>query len=107
MNGGERVRSSSTEMQVIEPQPGIIYTLEAVVHLTGVSRHDILVYCRSGLVEPIDSEHGLSFDEESIYNIRRIEELRSIHGINLNGVRMIFELLHEVRRLREEMRFLR
>jgi len=33
--------------------------------------------------------------------------LRSQRGINLDGIRMIFELLREVRRLEHEMRFLR
>ena len=92
-----------------EPQPGVVYSLDAVVHLTGVSRRSILVYCKSGLVRSAgDPQQGeFSFDDEAIYRIRRVEELRSIHGINLAGIRMIFDLLQEVERLQSEMRFLR
>lgn len=95
----------------MEPESNIQerHTLEAVAALTGVSRREILVYCRSGLV-PADGDpeqEDLLFDDEAIYRIRRIEHLRAEQGINLAGIRMIFDLTTEVRRLREEMRFLR
>lgn len=85
------------------------HTLEMMVTLTGVSRREILIYCRSGLVPSVGSidAEELFFDDEAIYRVRRIEQLRAEQGINLAGIRMIFELMNEVRRLREEMRFLR
>jgi DNA-binding transcriptional MerR regulator len=103
------MREQSGGLQVNEPQPGIVYSLDAVVHLTGVSRRSILVYCKSGLVRPAgDPRQGeFSFDDEAIYRIRRVEHLRTMHGINLAGIRMIFDLMHELERLRNEMRFLR
>jgi DNA-binding transcriptional MerR regulator len=98
-----------TTLEVHEPQPGVLYGLEAVVHLTGASRRSVLVYCRSGLVRSRqETDAGpLAFDDEAIYSIRRIEYLRSVRGINLEGIRMIFELWAQLRRLEEEMRFLR
>ena len=97
----------SSQIELHDPQPGVLYSLEGVVHLTGVSRRSILIYCKSGLVVAReDPEVGaLAFDDEAIYAIRRIEYLRSQRGINLDGIRMIFELLHEIRRLEHEMRF--
>jgi DNA-binding transcriptional MerR regulator len=96
-------------LQLSEPQPGVLYSLDAVVHLTGVSRRGILVYCKSGLVRSTgDTLRGeYAFDDEAIYTIRRVEHLRAVHGINLAGIRMIFDLMHEVERLQSEMRFLR
>lgn len=96
-------------IELHDPQPGVLYNLEGVVHLTGVSRRSILLYCKSGLVRAMeDPEIGaLAFDDEAIYTIRRVEYLRSHRGINLDGIRMIFDLLREVRRLEHEMRFLR
>lgn len=96
-------------VEIHEPQPGVFYSLEGVVHLTGVSRRSILVYCKSGLIRVReDSTVGaMAFDDEAIYAIRRIEYLRSERGINLDGIRMIFDLMREVRRLQDEMRFLR
>lgn len=94
---------------MFDSKPGCIYSLEAVVHLTGVSRRSVLLYCKSGLVRSVGDpeKQALSFDEEAIYRIRRIEHLRQEHGINLAGVRMIFDLWSELRRLEDEMRFFR
>jgi DNA-binding transcriptional MerR regulator len=105
MNGAQK----SGVIELHEPQPGVLYNLDGVVHLTGVSRRSVLLYCKSGLVRAMeDPEVGsLAFDDEAIYTIRRVEYLRSQRGINLDGIRMIFELLREVRRLEHEMRFLR
>jgi len=92
---------------VNEPGPGVFYSLDAVVHLTGVSRRSILVYCKSGLVRASGDPHQgeFSFDDEAIYRIRRVEDLRLVHGINLAGIRMIFDLMNELKRLENEMRF--
>ncbi|HEV8543780.1 MAG TPA: chaperone modulator CbpM [Verrucomicrobiae bacterium] len=96
-------------LQVFDPQPGSLYSLETVIHLTGASRRSILIYCKSGLIRPAadPKEEPLAFDEEAIYHIRRIEFLRTAHGINLAGIRMIFDLMNELRRLQHEMRFFR
>lgn len=103
------MREESGVLQVNEPQPGVVYSLDAVVHLTGVSRRSILVYCKSGLVRPAGNpqEGEFAFDDEAIYRIRRVEHLRGVHGINLAGIRMIFDLMSELERLQNEMRFFR
>lgn len=107
MNEGGSNKTGFIELH--DPQPGLLYNLDGAVHLTGVSRRSVLLYCRAGLVRAReDPEIGaLAFDDEAIYTIRRVEYLRAERGINLEGVRMIFDLLREVRRLEHEMRFLR
>ena len=99
----------TTVVEAHDPQPGVLYTLDGVVHLTGVSRRSVLLYCKSGLVRSRqDPEIGaMVFDDEAIYTIRQVEYLRAHRDINLDGIRMIFELMHEVRRLQDEIRFLR
>jgi hypothetical protein len=49
----------------------------------------------------------MEFTEEAIYTVRRIERLRTIHGIDLDLLKTMFDLLNEVERLRAELRFLR
>lgn len=105
-----KTRSASEwTLQIFEPQPGRLYNLDTTAHLTGTPRRSLLVYWKHGLIEPIvDPPYGmLYFTDESIRMIRQIEYLRLIHGINLTGVRMIFDLLGEIERLKGEMRFLR
>ena len=96
-------------LELRDAQPGVFHSLDGAVHLTGTSRRSILVYCKSGLVRAReDAEIGpMAFDDEAIFTIRRIEHLRTERGINLEGIRMIFELWSEVRRLENEVRFLR
>jgi DNA-binding transcriptional MerR regulator len=106
----QRFESSSVQaLEPVDPRPGVLYTLEATAHLAGVSRRAVLVYCKSGLVHPIDhpSSGALTFGDDAIRTIRQIEHLRSVHGINLTGVRIIFELRRELDRLQDELQFLR
>jgi DNA-binding transcriptional MerR regulator len=98
-----------TGLQVFDPAPGGSYTLEAVCQMTGIARRDLLIYCRSGLIKPLTSgdREPMTFGEESIYLIRRIEYLRTAHGVNIAGIRIVFHLLRELERLRDEIRFRR
>ena len=47
------------------------------------------------------------FTEEALHVVRRIETLRTVHGLDLVWIKTIFDLLEEVERLRAEVRFLR
>ncbi len=109
MNKDSFVRgvSVSRTVQIYGAEPGTLYNLDAVARLTGVPRRTILVYCNSGLVEPVQSEDSGAwhFDDAGIHRIRDIDFLRRQHGINLTGLKMIYELTREVERLREELRF--
>ena len=49
----------------------------------------------------------MEFTEEAIYTIRRIEHLRTVHGLDLAWLKTMFDLLDEVERLHAELRFLR
>jgi DNA-binding transcriptional MerR regulator len=101
--------SSATALQLFEPDPDAVYTIEAVEHLAQVPRRMILVCCRHGLISPaLDLERGgYSFDDEAIHTLRRIEYLRTVRGINLEGIKMILHLMNEVERIQTEMRFRR
>lgn len=96
-------------LEVFQPTPNVLYSLDAAAHLAGVSRRSILIYCRAGLVRPIiQPPHGvMEFTEEAIHTLRQIEHLRSVHDIDLAMLKTMFDLLDEVERLRAELRFLR
>ena len=101
--------SSSLAVEVFQPKPDALYSLEAAAHLAGVSRRSVLVYCRAGLVQPVLlPPHGvMAFTEEAIHAVRRIEQLRTAHGCDLASIKVLFALLDEVERLRAELRFWR
>ena len=96
-------------IEVFQPKPNVFYSLDATAHLAGVPRRSILIYCRAGLVRPVvQPPYGvMEFTEETIYTVRRIEHLRTVHGLDLAWLKTMFDLLDEVERLRAELRFLR
>lgn len=100
---------SAGALELFQPQPDVFYNLEATAHLAGVSRRSILIYCRAGLVRPVvQPPYGvLEFTEEAIYTVRRIEHLRTVHGLDLVWLKTMADLVEEVERLRAELRFWR
>ena len=97
------------ELTVFQPKPGILYSLDVTAHLAGLPRRSILIYCRHGLIHPVlQPPHGvMEFTEEAIYALRRIEQLRTAHGLDLAWIKTLFDLVNEVEQLRAEVRFLR
>ncbi len=96
-------------LEVFEPRPNILYSLDATAVLAGVPRRSIVIYCRAGLVRPVvQPPYGvMEFTEEAIYTLRRIEHLRTVQGLDLAWIKVLFDLIDEVERLRAEVRFLR
>jgi DNA-binding transcriptional MerR regulator len=100
---------SPLALELFQPKPNVLYSLDAAAHLAGVSRRSVLIYCRAGLVRPVFlPPYGvMEFTEEAIHTVRRIEHLRAVHGVDLAWLKTVFDLLDEVDRLRAELRFLR
>lgn len=82
------------------------YSFEKVVSITGVNRTTIIEYCETGLL-PFAAEQAeqTEFNDELINLIRKVETLRTIHGINHAGIHMILDLMDEVEKLRQELKF--
>ena len=100
---------ASGALDVFQPRPDVLYSLEATAHLARVPRRSILVYCRAGLLRPVFQQpYGImAFTEEAIYAIRRIEDLRTTHGLGVRWIKSMFDLVDEVAHLRAEVRFYR
>ncbi len=100
---------SALALELFQPSPDVLYSLDATAHLAGVPRRSILIYCRAGLVRPVfQPPHGvMAFTEETIYTVRRVEDVRATHGLNVAWIKTMFDLRDEVERLRAEVRFLR
>lgn len=96
-------------LELFQPKPNVLYSLDAAAHHAGASRRSILIYCRAGLVRPVvQPPYGvMEFTEEAIRTVRQIEYLRTVHDVDLTMLKTMFDLLDEVERLRAELRFLR
>lgn len=89
-----------------QPDVGSVYTLEDTAVLTGVGRRTIVLYSRAGLVSPITvpEKDGWNFSGATLLTLRRIEQLRTLCGANLSGVKLILRLMDEVEHLRADAR---
>jgi DNA-binding transcriptional MerR regulator len=96
-----RFDNTGRAVQVFQPQPDALYSIETVAHLAGIPRRTILVYCKHRLVSPVEDARwgNYFFDDDAIRQLRGIEELRSRFGVNLAGVKFILRLLNEIERL--------
>ena len=96
-------------LELFQPQPNVFYGLDEAARLAGVSRRSLLSYSRDGFIRPVfQPPYGImEFTEEAIFTVRRIENLRAVHGLDVAWIKILFELLDEVDRLRAEIRFLR
>lgn len=94
-------------LQLFQPSPEAVYSIEATAQLVDVPRRRIAVYCRHGLVSPRANERGYYFDGKTIGTLRAIEGLRAVCGDDLAGIKMILQLMNEVQRLNSEVRMLR
>lgn len=86
-----------------------LYSLEAAAHLTGVQPGMLRHYCALGLLGEAraGSEREPTFDNNALYEIRRIEHCRQQHGVNLRSLPLLCDLWREVERLQTELRFRR
>ncbi len=85
------------------------YTLEETARLAGVPPDRLRYYCRLGLFgskrEKLKAE--LIFDNDALYELRRIELFRRSHGFSRKTLRLICGLWQEIEDLQAELRFLR
>lgn len=80
-----------------------VYVISVAAELTGMHPQTLRIYERKGLLDPSRTQGGSRrFSESDLARLRRIQELTA-SGLNLEGVRRVLELEHEVRRLRSEL----
>ena len=103
---GTRDVSEFVQITLLNPEAGQLYDLRAAARYSTIDAQGIQEYCREGLVrvaEYKDDGEPL-FDEDAIYWLRRIQNLRG--GMRLEGpaLRVVLDLMREVERLQQELR---
>ncbi|HEY8994691.1 MAG TPA: chaperone modulator CbpM [Lacunisphaera sp.] len=105
----EPAYSATTVLQRFEMDGDEIYPIETVTHLAQVSRHQIAVYCRHGLIAPVSAPErdGWWFDPATIRMLRQLEWLRDDYHMDLAALQVTARLFREIEQLRDEVRSLR
>src|SRR5689334_17987389 len=69
---------SGLSLRLFDPDPTLIYAIDAVERLTQLPRRSILIYCRHGLVSPLADPKigGYYFNRDAIRALRRIGYLQ-------------------------------
>ncbi len=85
------------------------YSLAVASQLTGVDSAMLLHYCQTGLLGEARRAVGVesAFDDDAIYEVRRIEYFRQHHGVNLSALPLVCNLSREIERLHADLRMLR
>ncbi|MGH8996450.1 MAG: heat shock protein transcriptional repressor HspR, partial [Acidimicrobiales bacterium] len=80
-----------------------VYVISVAAELAGVHPQTLRIYERKGLLDPIRTPGGSRrFSDLDLARLERIHELTGA-GLNLEGVRRVFELEKEVHRLHAQL----
>src|SRR5215210_3490932 len=81
-----------------------VYHISIVAEMVETHPQTLRMYERMGLVNPQRTRHNIRlYSEADIEQVRRIQHLTQDLGVNLAGVEVVFKLLREMHRLREEL----
>ena len=85
------------------------YSLEQAALLGGVHPELLRYYSQIGLFTKVRTRAGmeLNFDDEALYELRRIEHYRRQHGVSRRTLRVMCALWREIDSLQNELRLLR
>ncbi len=85
-----------------------LYMISVAAELAGMHPQTLRIYERRRLISPKRSTGNTRlYSEADIEQLRLIQQLTQVEGINLSGVERILELEREVVRLRDETQRLR
>lgn len=86
-----------------------VYSLATAGRLCGVPPEMLRHYCRLGLLGPERADLATDpvFDDNALYEVRRIEHYLRHHGVNRQALPHLCALWREVERLHAELRFWR
>jgi DNA-binding transcriptional MerR regulator len=85
------------------------YSLEELARLAEVHPDLVRYYCRRGIfgASRARSDTDPVFDDDALYELRRIEHYRRLYGVSRQAIPLLCELWRDVARLQAEVRFLR
>ena len=82
-----------------------VYMISVAAELAGMHPQTLRIYETRGLITPRRSPKNTRlYSEEDVRRLRRIQELTTELGMNLAGVERVFELEHELARMRRRLR---
>ncbi len=82
-----------------------VYMISVAAELAGMHPQTLRIYESKGLIEPKRSAKNTRlYSQDDVERLQRIAELTTELGMNLAGVQRVFELEHELDRMRRRLR---
>ena len=96
-------------LHIVSPSNESPYSLDDLARLAGVSPALVQRYFDEGLIEPVagNARTAWFFDDNALFELRRIQRLRRELGVNIAGVAVIHELQRQIDELKAELEKLR
>src|SRR5580704_8635866 len=101
-----RSEPGTQALELFEPPPNAVYTIDFAARLADLPRHTVLVCCKYGLVAPVsdDAAVGYFFNGDAIHVLRRVAVLRDVCGDDFAGIKIILDLTSALERLQAQLR---
>ncbi|MBV9391693.1 MAG: MerR family transcriptional regulator, partial [Verrucomicrobia bacterium] len=86
------------------PEPGRLHDLAAIAHYSDAHPDLIRYYWRHGLIAAVEKGEDLFFDDDALYWLRQIQQIRRESGAGPRAIRIILQLMREIEALRRDLR---
>ncbi len=81
-----------------------VYHISIVAEIVDTHPQTLRTYERMGLVSPQRTRNNVRlYSEDDVEQVRRIQHLTQELGVNLAGVEVVFKLLQEIEKMRQEI----
>jgi MerR family transcriptional regulator/heat shock protein HspR len=99
-NNGGHARHSQPGQEEQRP----VYFISVVAEMVETHPQTLRMYERMGLICPCRTRAGVRlYSQADVEQVKRIQHLTQVLGVNLAGVEVIFDLLREMQRLQAIM----
>ena len=101
----QRSEMALIRLRMVSPSNQAPYSIEELARLAGVPPALVQRYLDEGLLEPVAGHARTAwfFDDNALFELRRLQRLRRELGVNLAGVAVIHDLLRQIDELKAEL----
>ncbi len=87
-------------------EPGRLHNLATIAHYCEAHPDLIRYYWRHGLIAAVESGEELFFDDDALYWLRQIQQIRRESGAGPRTIGIILKLMREIEALKRDLRFM-
>ena len=96
--------NSTASRKTAPSEKRTVYQISIVAEMVETHPQTLRTYEKLGLIAPQRTRNNVRlFSEEDVERVRRIQHLTQDLGVNLAGVEVVFKLLLEIEKMREEL----